>query len=36
MIMLFLSTLDLEKGLTVMTGEDVLHNELVQKLTLSK
>ena len=36
MIMLFSSTLDLEKGLTVKTCEDVSHNELVYKLTESK
>ena len=36
MIMLFLSTLDLEKGFTVKTCEDVPHNELVHTLTESK
>ena len=36
MIMLFLSTLDLEKSLTVKTCEDVSHNEFVHKLTESK
>ena len=36
LLMLFLSTLDLEKGLTVTTCENVLHNELVHKLTESK
>ena len=34
--MLFLSTLDLEKGLTVNTCEDVSHDELVHELSESK
>ena len=36
MIMLFSSTLDLEKSSTVKTCEDVLHYELLHKLTESK